>query len=101
MYAWLKALHVIGVISWMAGLLYLSRLFVYHAMETEKVVMDRLQVMERRLMRGIANPAAAISIVAGLAMLWQMPVYLDQWWMRIKLVLVAVLLVIHAMAISY
>lgn len=85
---WIKAVHVMGIISWMAGVLYLYRLFVYHAMETEAVVRDRFQVMERRLYRGITLPGALISTVTGVWMLAIIPQFLRQPYMHVKLTLV-------------
>ncbi len=65
-YLWIKALHIIGVIAWMAGLLYLPRLFVYHAAaEPGSAQSETFKVMERRLLRAIMNPALAISVVTG------------------------------------
>src|SRR5690348_6416257 len=100
-YLWVKALHVAAVISWMAGLLYLWRLYVYHAMETEAVVRARLEVMERRLLRGIATPAMVVSVGCGLTMLWMMPALLSQPSMQVKLGCVVVLLANHALAHVY
>lgn len=99
---WIKALHVVAVISWMAGLLYIYRLFVYHAMETEAVVMERFQVMERRLLNAITTPAGVVSVATGLWMIGTTPsFYLAQPWMHAKLTLVAGMLVSHAMALRY
>jgi putative membrane protein len=98
---WVKAVHVMAIISWMAGLLYLYRLFVYHAMETELVVQQRLQVMERRLLNGIATPAAVLSVATGLTMLWLVPGYLTQPWMHAKLTFVVGLLVSHGLGMRY
>ncbi len=98
---WIKAVHVMAIISWMAGLLYLYRLFVYHAMETQLVVQQRLQVMERRLVNGIAHPAAVLSLATGIAMLWMVPGYLAQPWMHTKLTMVFGLMVSHLMAMRY
>ena len=98
---WIKAVHVMAIISWMAGLLYLYRLFVYHAMETEAVVQQRLQLMERRLINGIAHPAAVLSLGTGLTMLWMLPGYLTQPWMLVKLGCVLGLLISHAMGMRY
>ncbi len=98
---WVKAIHVMAIISWMAGLLYVYRLFVYHAMETEEVVRQRLQVMERRLIRGIMHPAAVLSLGTGIGMLMYFPVYLHQPWMHAKLTFVAGLFVSHAMAMRF
>lgn len=99
---WIKALHVVAVISWMAGLLYIYRLFVYHAMETEAVVMERFQVMERRLLNAITTPAGVVAVATGLTMIGMAPsLYLSQPWMHVKLTLVVGMLVSHALAIRY
>jgi protoporphyrinogen IX oxidase len=98
---WLKAVHVIAIISWMAGLLYLFRLYVYHAMETEPVVKERLKVMERRLLNAITTPAAVVATVTGISMLVLAPYYLEQPYMWIKLTLVAGMLVVHILGIRY
>lgn len=101
LYLWLKALHLIAVISWMAGLLYIYRLFVYHAMETENVVRSRFEVMERRLLKAITTPAGVVAVAAGIGMLVLVPNLLRQPFMHAKLTLVLGLIVIHAMAIRY
>ena len=76
MYEWIKALHIISVIAWMAGMLYLPRLFVYHADAPKgSDRSEMLKVMERRLLRGIINPAMVASFVFGLWAVW-----LGQWW---------------------
>lgn len=98
---WIKAVHVMAIISWMAGLLYVYRLFVYHAMETEAVVQARFQVMERKLMRGIAHPAAVVSLITGIWLLTIFHAYLQQPWMHAKLLFVVGLLVSHGMAMRY
>jgi putative membrane protein len=100
-YSWIKAVHVMAVISWMAGLLYVYRLFVYHAMETETVVMERLQVMERRLLNAITTPAAVVAVLTGSAILYLIPSYLQQSWLQAKLVLVLGMLVSHGLALRY
>jgi len=98
---WIKAVHVMAIISWMAGLLYLYRLFVYHAMETEEVVRQRLQVMERRLINGIAHPAAIVSLITGVTMLYLTPGYLTQPWMHVKLTLAVGMIVSHELAARF
>jgi putative membrane protein len=98
---WLKAFHVIAVISWMAGLLYIYRLYVYHAQETEEVVKDRFKVMERRLLRAITTPAAVATVLTGAAMLYVTPYYLSQPYMWAKLSLVAGMGVMHVLAMRY
>ncbi len=98
---WWKAFHVISIISWMAGQLYQFRLYVYHAMETEAVVRQRFEVMERRLLNAIMTPAAIASLVSGIAMLYLMPELLKQPWMHVKLVLVLGMFAMHGMAVKY
>src|SRR5215467_4111853 len=95
MLLWLKALHIIAVISWMAGLLYLPRLFVYHS-EAPRGSPEHatFRVMERRLLRGIMNPAMVVVWVTGPLLAWQLGVYRDGWLMG-KVVLVALLTVYH------
>ncbi|MDP3503398.1 MAG: CopD family protein [Myxococcales bacterium] len=99
MYLWIKTLHVVAVISWMAGLLYIYRLFVYHAMETEQVVRDRFQVMERRLLNAITTPAGVVSVATGVSMIWLVPSWLSQPWLHLKITLVLGLIVSNAFAI--
>ena len=95
MYEWIKALHVIAVISWMAGMLYLPRLFVYHC-EAEKgsKQSETFKTMERRLMRLIINPAMTVTWLAGLYL-----AFAGHWfsfpWLQIKLVLVLVMSAVH------
>ena len=73
-YGWIKAFHIIAVIAWMAGMLYLPRLFVYHcAAEKGSVQSETFKVMERRLLRGIINPAMIVAIVLGLWLGWMGP----------------------------
>ena len=100
MMLWIKALHVIAVISWMAGLLYIYRLFVYHAMESEAVVRARFEVMERRLLNAITTPAGVVAVVTGTIMIVLTPGFLRQPWMHAKLTLVLGLLGSHVVAIG-
>lgn len=90
LYLWIKALHIISVIAWMAGMLYLPRLFVYHAdAEPRGVQSETFKVMERRLMRAIINPAMIATFVFGIALL-ATPGLVD-WsagWIWIKLAFV-------------
>jgi putative membrane protein len=93
-YLWLKALHVISVIAWMAGLLYLPRLFVYHCdAPPGSAQSETFKVMERRLLRAIMNPAMIAAFVFGSLML----VVIDwrQGWLHAKLTLVALMTVLH------
>ncbi|HTW51753.1 MAG TPA: protoporphyrinogen oxidase HemJ [Stellaceae bacterium] len=96
-YPWIKALHIVSVVAWMAGLLYLPRLFVYHAnaaVGSDKA--ETFKIMERRLLYGIMNPALAAVIILG-ALLAATPGVVDwqQGWIWAKLVLVAGLFGFH------
>lgn len=96
-YAWIKAFHVIAIISWMAGMLYLPRLFVYHAEAgpgDERSEM--LKVMERRLLRAIINPAMTASWVLGLWLGWRGYGF-SAGWLHAKLALVLALSALHGM----
>lgn len=97
-YPWLKSLHIIAVIAWMAGLLYLPRLFVYHsAAEPGSTQARTFEVMERRLLRGIMNPAMIAVYVFGV-LLALTPEMIGEWsrtWLHIKLALVVVLTGYH------
>ena len=94
MILWLKAFHVVFVVTWFAGLFYLPRLFVYHAVTTDQVSLDRFVVMERRLY-GIMGIGAALAIGCGVSMIIVQPDYLSLTWLRTKLVLVALLIGYH------
>ena len=96
-YVWIKALHVIAVIAWMAGLLYLPRLYVYHAGVTpDSEAAAHFRVMERRLLRAIMNPALiAVLIFGGLLLANFGPGEWRAGWLHVKLLCVAVLIAIH------
>lgn len=96
LYAWIKALHVISIIAWMAGLLYLPRLFVYHT-ETApgSEGSERFKVMERRLLRAIMNPAMIAAYVFGIWMVVLSPDWLGQGWLHAKILLVLLLTGAH------
>ena len=95
-YLWIKALHLIAVMSWMAGLLYLPRLFVYHAMvEAESVRAQTFKLMERKLLKTIMNPAMILSWTLGLWLLHQNPELLVMPWMWIKFICVVMMTVAH------
>jgi protoporphyrinogen IX oxidase len=101
-YGWAKAFHIIAVISWMAGMLYLPRLFVYHcAAEKGSVQAETFKVMERRLLRAIINPAMIATWVLGLALAWLGPDSHYGWfasgWLQAKLVFVIILSAIHGL----
>jgi putative membrane protein len=94
-YAWVKAFHVIAIIAWMAGMLYLPRLFVYHC-EAEKgsAQSETFKVMERRLLRAILNPAMVAAWVLGLWLAWSGK-WLSSPWLHAKLALVIALSALH------
>jgi protoporphyrinogen IX oxidase len=91
---WLKAFHVIAVVTWFAGLFYLPRLYVYHADAKDPISIERFGIMERRLFV-LMTIGAAASVGFGVAMLVKAPLYLAMTWLRIKLVLVLVLIAHH------
>jgi len=98
-YPWLKALHIVAVIAWMAGLLYLPRLFVYHAEAPARSNRAAtFEIMERRLMRGIMMPALVMAYLFGIALL-ATPGIVDwgQGWIWTKLALVLLLTVFHGL----
>ena len=97
MYLWIKALHIVAVISWMAGMLYLPRLFVYHAdAAAGSEQSETFKVMEHRLLNFIMTPAMAVTWLAGIVLLLQ-----GRWftagWFQAKFVLVLAMTVLHAM----
>lgn len=92
---WIKAFHIVFVITWFAGLFYLPRLFVYHAMSTDNTSLERFKVMERKLFRGIMTPSAVLALLSGIALLHYVPGFLHTGWMVLKLVLVGFLIFYH------
>ena len=102
MYEWVKAFHIIAVIAWMAGMLYLPRLFVYHcAAERGSVQSETFKVMERRLLRAIINPAMVATWVFGLWLAWLGPDSRYGWfasgWLWAKIILVLGLSAVHGL----
>ena len=91
---WLKAFHIIFVVTWFAGLFYLPRLFVYHAGASDAPGLERFNVMERRLF-AIMTLGAMLALAFGLALIVLYPGYLAGRWLQIKLVLVAGLIGYH------
>ncbi|MEZ5465926.1 MAG: protoporphyrinogen oxidase HemJ [Lysobacteraceae bacterium] len=95
---WVKAFHIIFVVTWFAGLFYLPRLFVYHAElqagGSDRVGHERFLVMERRLM-GITNIGAALALLFGIWLLWLVPGFLQMGWMHAKLGLILLLVGYH------
>jgi putative membrane protein len=95
MYEWIKALHIIAVIAWMAGMLYLPRLFVYHCgVEAGSKQSETFKIMERRLLEMIINPAMIVTWLAGLYLAWAGH-WFSAGWLHAKLVLVLVLSGVH------
>lgn len=98
LYEWVKALHVISIIAWMAGLLYLPRLFVYHCqVPAGSETSETFKVMERRLLRAIMNPAMIAAYVFGIAMIVLTPEWMKQGWLHAKLLFVLLLTASHMM----
>jgi putative membrane protein len=102
MYEWIEAFHIIAVIAWMAGMLYLPRLFVYHcAAEQGSVQSETFKVMERRLLRAIINPAMIATFVFGLWLAWLGPDSRYGWfaspWLWAKIALVLALSAVHGL----
>ena len=98
-YPWIKALHIISVIAWMAGMLYLPRLYVYHCdAEPGSIQSETFKVMERRLLRGIINPAMIATFIFG-GLLLSTPGLIDwsHWWIWAKLGLVAAMTAVHGL----
>lgn len=91
---WLKALHVVFVITWFAGLFYLPRLYVYHAQASDSISTQRFEIMERRLF-AIMTIGAAASILFGCLMLIVSPGYLQMTWLKVKLLFVALVVGYH------
>ena len=100
-YLWIKTFHVVAVIAWMAAMLYLPRLFVYHvAAAAGSETSETFKVMERRLLRGIATPAMIVTWIAGLLLVWQGG-WITAGWLHGKLLLVILLSGIHGMLSKY
>jgi len=94
---WVKSLHLIFMVTWFAGLFYLPRLFVYHAMSDDQLSRDRFKIMERKLYFGISTPGCVLTIIFGL---WTMfyfgsDTYAGQSWLYLKLILIFVLVLYH------
>jgi putative membrane protein len=97
-YTWFKALHIISVMAWMAGMLYLPRLYVYHAGAAKgSELSETLKVMERRLLRFIMNPAMMAAFLFGLVMIAANPDIMQQGWIHAKLALVLGMGAVHGL----
>lgn len=96
LYDWLKALHIIAVIAWMAGMLYLPRLYVYHARAAKgSELSETFKVMERRLLRAIINPAMIAAWIFGLSLAWEGDLWAEGWF-HAKLALLLLMQIVHA-----
>jgi len=103
-YEWLKALHIIAVISWMAGMLYLPRLYVYHwATKPGSEASEMLKIMERRLLRIIINPAMILTWILGISLAIKINAFApgNGYWLHAKLGLVILMQLVHAMLACY
>ena len=95
---WIKSFHIIFMVTWFAGLFYLPRLFVYHAMSTDKISHDRFIIMERKLFYGIMTPGGIITIILGF---WLLDYGYSGLWLNIKLLLVLLLVIYHGYCFKY
>ena len=94
---WVKAFHIIFMVTWFSGIFYLPRLFVYHAMSEDKISQERFKIMERKLYYGIMTPGAIITIALGFWLLkayaWEL--YRTSLWLHLKIGLVLILILFH------
>ena len=101
MYDWIKAFHIIAVIAWMAGMLYLPRLFVYHCdAEPGSRQSETFKVMERRLLKVIINPAMTVTWILGLWLAWSAGWFMTHW-LQAKIVLVIVMSALHGFLVRW
>jgi putative membrane protein len=100
---WLKALHMIFMVTWFAGLFYLPRLFVYHAMTEDAAGKERFKIMERKLFFGIMTPGMILTLVFGLWMLddYAWDLYRTSGWLHIKLTLIVLLVGYHFLCMKW
>ena len=94
---WLKALHLIFMVTWFAGLFYLPRLYVYHTMSDDEISNERFKIMERKLFFGIMTPGLILTLLFGIWMLldYAWALYSTSGWLHAKLTLLALLIVYH------
>jgi len=96
LFLWLKTLHIVAVVCWFAGLFYLPRLFVYHAMSEDQTSRERFCIMERKLYRGIMNPSLIATLLLGAGLLaTNADYYFSQGWMHAKLAAILLLVGYH------
>ena len=93
---WVKAFHIMAMVTWFAGLFYLPRLFVYHASSDDEISNQRFKIMERKLYNGIATPSAIITVLLGFWLIHLLGYgILSAFWLQAKLALVALLVIYH------
>lgn len=97
LYLWIKALHIVSIVCWFAGLFYLPRLFVYHASSEDTASHERFCIMERKLYRGIMLPSMIATLVFGIWLIVLSPGWMSQGWLHAKLLLVVLLIGYHHM----
>ncbi|MDP8984360.1 MAG: protoporphyrinogen oxidase HemJ [Pseudomonadota bacterium] len=97
---WLKAFHVVAVVTWFAGLFYLPRLFVYHADAADSISIQRFRIMERRLFT-LMSIGAVVAVALGVAMVVSAPGYLKMGWLHAKLLFVALLIAYHGLCFKF
>lgn len=98
---WVKAFHIIFMVTWFSGLFYLPRLFVYHATAEDSISIARFKIMERKLFWGIMTPGAIFTILFGVWMLILEPHYLQMKWMHWKLTVVLLTIIYHILLGKY
>ena len=104
MYLWVKALHLMAMVTWFAALFYLPRLYVYHATARDKgdeQSMAYFKTMERKLYRGIMTPSMILVLIFGGWMLYLVPGWLSQGWMHVKLTFIVLLIAYHHVCLIY
>ena len=92
---WVKAFHIIFMVTWFSGLFYLPRLYVYHTMSDDAPSIARFKIMERKLFFGIMTPGALLTILLGIWLIYLTPAYLQMGWLHAKLGLVFLLIIYH------
>ena len=97
----LKTLHIIFMTAWFAGLFYLPRLFVYHAMADDKISLNRFIIIERKLLYGIMTPSAVFTLIFGFLLTFlYLPLYFEQTWFILKIILVICLIIYHIWCVN-
>lgn len=94
---WIKAFHIVAMVTWFSGVFYLPRLFVYHAMSDDTTSQERFKLMERKLFYGIMTPGAVLTLLLGFTLLYHhgWALYKHSGWLHLKLSLVVALVIFH------